>query len=100
MTKKRRRTPAQALALAKKLVAAGKVEIGNAAALAGGHAVRVQAGFRKGVMVLQWSRPGIGFGELVLMVGKDGKLAADMEGMSIPFCLDVLRQALTEGKEP
>lgn len=53
-------------------------------------------GSESAVLVFQWSRPGVGFGELVLLA-RDGKLVAATEHMGVDFCLDVLRQALEEG---
>jgi hypothetical protein len=91
-------TAEQALAEARRLAAEGKVEIRNDAAKAGGRAVVAHAGHRKGVIVLEWSRPGVGFGALTLAV-KDGRLVSDREAMGVQFCLDVLRQALEEGGE-
>jgi hypothetical protein len=84
---------------------AGGVVISNDAARTGGKAVVVRAYTRhqpatfprdeRGVLVLQWSRPGVGFGEITL-TARGGKLAADTEAMSDEFVLDVVRQALQE----
>lgn len=85
-----------ALKRAKKLIAEGKVVIGNEAAKAGANEVVVRPGWRKGTIIFQWSRPGIGFGELIIRAGANGKLTADTEAMSDQFCLDVIAQALRE----
>lgn len=91
------RTAAATLARAKQLVAEGKVEIRNDAAHKGGRAVAVH-GFQNG-LVFEWNRPGIGFGG-VAVVAKDGKLRTDREGMSVEFCMDVIRQAFDEEERP
>lgn len=80
---------------AKELIKAGKFEIGNEAANAGSDKVRAIAGHRPGCIIFQWSRSGVGFGELTLAV-RDGKLHVDTESMGDEFCLDVLAQALRE----
>ena len=48
-----------------------------------------------GGIVLNWSRKGIGFGQLTL-TARAGKLVADVEAMSDEFCLDIFKQALKE----
>lgn len=90
------------LAQAKQAVAAGKFVIRNAAATVGGRAVRVRGFHHKtcaGGLLIEWSRPGVGFGSLTLKPGVDGRLAADTERMDDEFCLDVLGQALAEREE-
>ncbi len=107
MTKKSESTPAERLARAKTLAEQGKIEIGNDAARAPGsvvvksyprHGANRRPEGERGVIVFQWSRPGIGFGE-ILFTTKEGKLLADVEAMSDEFVLDVVRQALRERKE-
>lgn len=83
-----------ALAQARKLVAEGKVTISNAAYSAGPNAVCAR-GFKNGIE-FSWSREGIGFGALTLFVDDTGKLRMDREGMRIPFCLEVIEQAMRE----
>jgi hypothetical protein len=82
---------------AKRLIAEGKFEIGNEAANRGDHAVVVQA-CPNGGLLFQWSRPGVGFGE-IFIAAKDGSLRTDVEGMGDEFVLDVIRQALAERPE-
>lgn len=95
------------LAKAKRLVKEGKVAIGNAAAATPGavvvksyvrHKARTLPEGERGVLVLQWSRPGVGFGEVTLFA-RDGRLVADTECMSDAFVLDVIGQALREREE-
>jgi len=43
----------------------------------------------------QWTRPGVGFGELILLA-KHGKLVVYAECMGEEFCLDVIKQAFEE----
>ena len=86
-------TKTEAMKKARRLIAKGKVEVSNDAAKKGGRSVAVQP-LKNGIL-FEWSRPGIGFGGLTLVV-RDGKLRTDREGMSVQFCLDVLRQALDE----
>lgn len=105
----RRRHPSrnEALALAKQAAADGKIVIGNAAAATPG-AVIVKSYVRyaaetfpedeRGVLELQWSRSGVGFGCLTLTT-EAGRLRADTECMSVPFCLEIIRQALEERNE-
>lgn len=92
-------TKEQRLTQIKEAAAAGRVVLGNDAAKEGGRAVKVKAGYRLGTIVFQWSRPGIGFGELVLRVSKDGALEVDREEMGVEFCVDVIRQALQEAQD-
>lgn len=96
--KKRHKTPHARLEHAKALLKTGQVVIGNEAIRHGPDAVVAQTGYRRGIIVLQWSRPGIGFGELTLKV-RDGKLWSDREGMGLASCLDIIQQALMEGGE-
>lgn len=84
-----------ALAEVQRLVREGKVDIANDAARTCTRAVVAKAGYRKGVIIFQWSRPGIGFGELTFAV-RNGKLFVDTECCSTAFCLDILRQAIDE----
>ncbi len=98
------KTPAEALAEARRLAAEGKVVITNDAAKRVGSVVvkayaRVQEALypadERGVLEIQWSRPGVGFGCLTL-TAEGGKLRADTECMGDEFVLDILRQALRE----
>lgn len=88
---------AERLRQAKEIAAAGRIVIANEAAKRGGDAVTVYAGRHLGVLVFQWSRAGIGFGEIAL-IARDGKLALDNEYMSVDFCVGVIRQALEEAE--
>lgn len=81
------------LAEAKRLVTEGKVEIGNEAFHFGDNAV-VTKGIQNG-LIFQWSRRGVGFGELTMVV-RDGQLHVDTECMGLDFTLDILRQALAD----
>lgn len=78
----------------KQLVSDGKFEISNEAVKRGPHSVVVVACPNGGIL-FQWSRPGIGFGEIFIGV-KDGALRTDVERMGDEFVLDVIRQALAE----
>jgi hypothetical protein len=107
MVNRKHMTTEEALETAKRLVAQGKMLIANEAASQPG-SVHVRAYARhkpkshpydeRGVLVLQWSRKGVGFGELTL-TAKDGKLYADTEHMGDAFVLDILAQALREREE-
>lgn len=48
-----------------------------------------------GGLVFWWSRKGVGFGSLTLVVRR-GKLIVDSECMSAAFCAAVVRQAIKE----
>ena len=109
MVRRRMLTTEEALAEAKRLIAAGRVVIANEAAKQGHRpSVHVKSYQRhkpkshpydeRGVFVLQWSRPGYGFGEITL-TAKDGRFVVDSEGMSDEFVLDVIAQALRERRE-
>jgi hypothetical protein len=75
-------------------LAEGVIDIRNEAVKRGGRAVGVRADDGT-VLIVQWNRDGVGFGELTFYV-KDGKLHVDTESMGIDFCLDVMRQVFEE----
>lgn len=57
--------------------------------------VAVQAGYRGKGLIFNWSRKGIGFGQLRIFM-KDGQFYVDNECMSPEFCADVIKQAIQE----
>lgn len=103
----RQATVEKRLADAKKLAAEGKLVIANETAGKPDsvsvkayvrHGARRRPEGERGVLVIQWSRTGKGFGELTL-TAEGGRLVADTECMGDGFVLDILAQALRERKE-
>lgn len=78
------------------------VAIANAAFHLGGDSVvaKTYNSAQGNVVIVQWHRAGVGFGELTFFENEDGDLRVDTESMSGGFCLDVLRQALALPASP
>lgn len=86
-------------------VGAGRFEIGNEAFHKGvgsvvaksyrRHEAELHPDGEQGVLIIQWSRDGLGFGELTITT-RDGKLVLDTECMKLSTVADIMLQALAE----